>query len=248
VSLPEVEPVENLASMRPPAVSCIVPVFNGGRYLQPAIESILSQTGPTPEIIVVDDGSTDNSAEIARSFGPAVRYCYQVNRGVSAARNRGVRMATGELICFLDADDLFLERKLESQQQQFLNRPELEFTAGLTEDFWSSDVAENERDHDSVMQAPYPRHIGTWMLRRSLFARIGDFDETMPLSQDVDWHLRAMQAGTVSETLPLILSRRRLHSGNRTRSARDACRAAVMQSLNRHLLAPRRVSLTSVPR
>ena len=216
-------------------ISCIVPVFNGERYLTEAIESILTQTAPPLEIIVVDDGSTDRTVELARSFGDAVRLVRQEHRGVSAARNHGVRVAHGELLAFLDADDLYLPRKLAQQRARFVARPELELSAAHTENFWSSELPEDARDHDPKMTAPWPRHISTWVMRSRLFERIGTFDEAMPLSQDVDWHLRAESAGVVSETLPDILTRRRLHLGNVTRHARADCRAAVLQSLRGHL-------------
>jgi len=226
--------------MEAPRISCVIPVHNGERYLAEAIASALAQTAPPAEVIVVDDGSTDRSSQIARGFGGRVRCERQPHRGVSAARNRGVRMAEGDLVCFLDADDLFVDRKLELQGQRFVERPELELSAALTENFWSHDIAEEERTHMSVMRSPWPRSIITWVFRPALFERIGGFDEAMPLSQDVDWHMRAVNAGAVTETLPVVLSRRRLHRHNHTRLARDECRAAVVRSLFRHVIAPRR--------
>jgi glycosyltransferase involved in cell wall biosynthesis len=216
-------------------ISCIVPVFDGERYLAEAIASIVAQTSPPFEIVVVDDGSTDRTIEVARSFGEAVRLVHQEHRGVSAARNHGARVARGDLLAFLDADDLYLPRKLELQRARFAARPELELCAAYTANFWSPDVADDARDHDPKMTAPWPRHISTWVMRSRLFERIGPFDEAMALSQDVDWHLRAESRGVVSETLPDVLTRRRLHMGNVTRHARADCRAAVLKSLRGHL-------------
>ena len=216
-------------------ISCVVPVFNGERYLAEAMASILNQTSPPVEIIVIDDGSTDGTVELARSFGDAVRVVLQEHRGVSAARNHGARVAHGELLAFLDADDLYLPPKLATQLARFVARPELELSAAYTVNFWSPEVAEHARDHDPKMTAPWPRHISTWVMRARLFERIGPFDEAMPLSQDVDWHLRAESLGVVSETLPDVLTRRRLHLGNVTRYARPDCRAAVLKSLRGHL-------------
>src|SRR5436853_333315 len=118
-------------------VSCIVPVFQGERYLRDAIASILAQTSPPFEVIVVDDGSSDRSVAIAESFGPPIRVLRQDHRGVSAARNHGVRAARGALLAFLDADDLFLPAKLAQQLARFTVRPELELSAAYTENFWS---------------------------------------------------------------------------------------------------------------
>ena len=216
-------------------ISCIVPVFNGERYLAEAIASVHAQTSPPLEIIVVDDGSTDRTAEIARSFGAPVRLVGQDHRGVSATRNHGARVARGALLAFLDADDLYLPHKLARQLARFVARPGLELSAAYTMNFWSPELADDARDHDPKMTAPWPRHISTWVMRAPLFERIGPFDEAMPLSQDVDWHLRAESRGVVSETLPDVLTRRRLHLGNVTRHVRADCRAAVLKSLREHL-------------
>ena len=97
--------------MGPPLVSCVVPCFDGERYLDECIQSILSQTHRPLEIIVVDDGSTDGSADIVRRFGDAVRYHRQENRGPGGACNTGVALATGEFVAFLEQDDLWLPPK-----------------------------------------------------------------------------------------------------------------------------------------
>ena len=104
--------------MDKPLVSVIVPVYNGEHYLSFAIHSILRQDYHPSEVIVVDDGSTDNSANIARSF-KEVRYIHQSNQGVAMARNVGIAAARGEFIAFLDADDLWTPNKLSIQNAQF---------------------------------------------------------------------------------------------------------------------------------
>ena len=216
-------------------VSCIIPVYNGGRYLADAIQSVLDQTLSPLEILVVDDGSTDGSADVAAALGDPVRVVRRARTGVSAARNEGVRVARGELVAFLDADDLFLPQKLDMQVARFRARPELELSSCLTENFWSPELALHQRDHDPKLTTPWPRALISWVLRPSLFARVGGFDERMRVSQDVDWNLRAEECGAVSETLPEVLCRRRLHAGNTTRYAHAECRAGVVQSLRRHL-------------
>ena len=224
-------------------ISCVIPVYNGERHLGEAIESVLHQTEPALEIIVVDDGSTDRSAEVVRSFGQRIRYEWRDHRGVSAARNSGIRMAKGELVCQLDADDVFVDCKLEVQAERFRMRPGLEFCAALTENFWSPELPEDERDHQSVMTEAWPRHLSTWLFRKPLFERTGGFDEDMRLSQDVDWLLRATIGEAVCETVPRILSRRRLHHLNNTRVAREECRAALLQSVSQHFLSGKRAAM-----
>ena len=221
--------------MKIPAISCTIPVHDGDRYLGEAIESVLAQTQPPAELIVVDDGSTDDSARVAHSFGERVRYLWQPHSGVSTARNRGIRASRHELIAFLDADDLFLPHKLERQLARFLARPALEMSAAYAVNFWSPELPAGERDHDPKLSAPWPRHICTWVVRRHLFETLGGFDEAMPLSQDVDWNIRVQGSGAVIETLPEALTRRRLHAGNATRKAREHCRQAVLRSLRANL-------------
>lgn len=112
---------------RLPLVSTIIAVYNGETYLEEAVKSALSQSYTSHEIVVVDDGSTDSTPDIIASFGDALRSIRQANAGVSAARNRGISAAHGELIAFLDADDLWLPRKLERQVALYLAQPETGF-------------------------------------------------------------------------------------------------------------------------
>lgn len=114
----------------PVAFSVIVPNFNNGATLARALESILSQDYPAHEIIVIDDGSTDHSAAVAAQFGSKVRYVYQDNAGVSAARNHGARIATGDWLAFLDADDIYLPGRLSAHAAWLAREPELDFLFG----------------------------------------------------------------------------------------------------------------------
>lgn len=106
-------------------VSVIIPNYNYGRFLSAALESVLSQTWPIHEVIVVDDGSTDNSAEVIAGYGKRVQFIKQKNQGVGAARNAGVAAASSDLVAFLDADDYWLPQKLELQVKRYLAEPEL---------------------------------------------------------------------------------------------------------------------------
>src|SRR5215468_9302617 len=108
-------------------ISCIVPVFNGERYVREALDSILAQTHRPLEIIVADDGSTDGSANVVAAFRDGVRYLRQSNQGPSSARNLGIRAALGDFIAFLDADDLWHPQKLQRQMDRFKTRPELDY-------------------------------------------------------------------------------------------------------------------------
>lgn len=205
-----------------PAVSVIIPVFNGAQYLAEAIDSALGQTRPPDEIVVVDDGSTDGSADIALRRGPPVRLVQQANAGLSAARNRGVREATGDILAFLDADDLWIARKLERQLDVFARAPELDAVSGWMAQFASPELPEAERAQltgDGVTSpAPF---AGTLLVRRAAFDRVGEFDTRLVVGEYLDWHARAVHAGLKMETLDEIVLRRRLHGANMTRRLRD---------------------------
>src|ERR1043165_3045241 len=110
-----------------PLVSVIIPVYNGARHLRAALESVFAQTYRSFEVIVVDDGSVDESAIIAQSF-PEVRYIHQTNCGVAAARNHGIEAARGEFLAFLDQDDLWTPDKLRLQIEYLLSHPEIGYT------------------------------------------------------------------------------------------------------------------------
>jgi glycosyltransferase involved in cell wall biosynthesis len=114
-------------------LSVIIPTHNRAAFVADAINSVLAQQAENLEIIVVDDGSGDNTAEIVKSFGPPVRYVYQANAGPSSARNRGVELAQGEFLGFLDDDDLWSSEKLAIQLPRLLDDPKLEIVLGHTQ-------------------------------------------------------------------------------------------------------------------
>ena len=116
-----------------PLISVIIPCYNYGRFLSEAVNSVLRQqkNGLTVEVIVVDDGSTDDTAAVAQGFGAAIRYVYQEHQGVCAVRNAGIRAAEGEFLVFLDADDLLTANTLSSQLDNFASHPETDASVCL---------------------------------------------------------------------------------------------------------------------
>lgn len=205
--------------MMNPLVSCIVPVFNGERFLAEAIGSILGQTYRNLEVIVVDDGSTDDTASIVAGFGDSVRYIRQANAGPATARNRGIRDAHGDFIAFLDADDLWHEDKLEQQLARFRVRPELAYSVTLIQNFWEEEVRdEATRFKDHPRSRPVPGYVTqTLLVRREWLDSTAGLDASMAHGDAADWFQRADAAGAVGEVLQEVLTRRRLHSKNRSR-------------------------------
>lgn len=170
-------------------VSVIVPTFNGAATIVDAIESIRAQSMPV-EIIVVDDGSTDDTSRIVRDLGVlAIR---QDNAGPAAARNTGLAHATAPFIAFIDDDDIWMPRRLQTQLAILEAHPEVMATIG-----YSAFVA-CDANGDAMGEPTEPHlfaNMGASLVRAEAFARIGAFDPTLAGSEDVDWYLRLRDAG-----------------------------------------------------
>jgi glycosyltransferase involved in cell wall biosynthesis len=213
-----------------PLVSVIMPVFDRERFVGEAIDSVLAQTYPRIETIVVDDGSSDASAEVAESRGVTV--LRREHEGVSAARNAGVAAATGELIAFLDSDDLWPRDRVAVQVACFRERPELNVLVAYARIFLEPGEPRPEWiDEDWIASlrieplegvAPEPGISGavqspmTMMARAHVFDAIGGFDTSYSIGEDVDWLMRASDAGFGHEVLPHVVLHYRFHSGNTT--------------------------------
>jgi glycosyltransferase involved in cell wall biosynthesis len=202
-----------------PLISCIVPAFNAERFLGEALDSILAQTWRPIEVIVVDDGSADDTAQVAKRYGERITYICQANAGPAAARNRGLDAATGAYVAFLDADDVWHEEKLSRQMARFDARPELELCLAHIQNFWEPEfMDEEDRLRDHRFSKPIPAYVTQAMLaRRTLFDVVGQFDTTLRIVDDTDWFLRAADRGTVTEVMPVVLISRRLHESNISR-------------------------------
>jgi glycosyltransferase involved in cell wall biosynthesis len=204
-----------------PGSSVVIPVYNGERYLAEAIESVLGQTLPPLELIVVDDGSSDRSAEIARSFGPAVRYEFQANGGPAAAMNRGVALARGPLVAFLSADDLWVPEKLAWQTAALLEGGAVDLVFGHAQHFYSPELDAATCRTLRCPADPMPAYsAGTLLTRRDTFLRVGTFDERWRAGEFMDWYARATELGFRDVALPAVVLRRRVHGANHsTRTA-----------------------------
>jgi glycosyltransferase involved in cell wall biosynthesis len=220
-------------------VSCIVPVFNGERYLSEALDSILKQSYKPLEIIVVDDGSRDGTREVVQRYGTRVRYLHQSNAGPGVARNLGLGAATGEFVAFLDADDLWNTEKLERQIACFRARPDLEVCLTHVQNFWIPELREEEtRLRLERLAQPLPGYVPqTVLARRAVFEKVGPFNGALRHGEDTDWFLRAAEQGTVMEMLPEVFVRRRIHHHNMTRiealSSQNTLVGVIKESLNR---------------
>ena len=183
--------------LKKPLVSVIIPTYNRGWVVQEAIDSVLDQDFSDYELIVVDDGSDDNTREILESYGKAITVLQQSNRGVSAARNRGIAEAAGRLIAFLDSDDLWLPRKLTTQVKFFAENADA--VINQTQEIWiRNGVRVNpKKRHHKFSGMIFERSLALClvspsavMIKKCLFDAVGVFDEQLPACEDYDLWLR----------------------------------------------------------
>ncbi|MEO8667203.1 MAG: glycosyltransferase family A protein [Bauldia sp.] len=200
-------------------ISVIVPVYNGAAFLREALLSVLNQTVAPDEIIVVDDGSTDSSAEVVAAFAPLVRYMAKANGGPASARNAGIAAAEHEFLAFIDQDDLWHRAKLERQLACFAEDPRLDLCYAHVDLFWDAALAAEEqayRDHRRARAVP-GYSTPTLLARRSAFERVGPLDVTLRFGDATDWTMRALEAGLRTMLLPDVLLYHRMHPANLTR-------------------------------
>jgi len=207
-----------------PLISVMIGVYNAAPYLGEAIESVFGQTYRPLELIVVDDGSDDGSGEVARGYGNALVYAHQENAGNGAARNHAVRLASGQVFAFLDADDRFVRDKLERQWAALEADPGLDMVFGHVREFVSPELTEEER---ATIRTPAPGPApwtapNLMMIRRDSFLRVGPFSETVRVGVTVDWYARATEQGLRSAMLPVVVLERRLHLANNGLRVRES--------------------------
>lgn len=184
-------------------VSVVIPAYNAQDYIGRAIDSVLAQTLPPDEIIVVDDGSTDNTARVVKSYGSKVRYIHQENAGASVARNAGIDAAAGPWIAFLDSDDEWLPEKLRLQTELLKRNPDLTWAGG---NYYTRDMQNHRLDRITVDQLKCRKHLGdteqvnyfsayvdglciltsTAIINKSVFEQVGNFRVGQKWAQDTD--------------------------------------------------------------
>lgn len=206
-----------------PALSVIIPVRNGARYLGAAITSVLEQGEPDLEVIVlVDAASTDNSAAVAESFTspapagtPVVRCVPHPPLSLAAARNEGVALARGLLLLHLDADDELTPGSLAVRLAVLAAQPDVEMVTGAMVSFVSPEIPPADAARYAVPAGPQRGGLpGTTLLRTRCAHRIGPQNVSLPHSADLDWMLRAEEAGAKAVQLPEVVLRRRIHGRN----------------------------------
>ena len=208
-------------------VSVIIPTFNSGPLVVEAVRSVLSQTTPVSEVIVVDDGSTDDTAQRMAEFGEPVRYVRQANGGVSTARNRGMAEATHDFVAFLDADDVWHPRKIETQLRAMARNPEFGLIGTNLHDWPGEHPKLPEGEFESP---PAPIELkklivrnglvtSTVMARREVLRQVGEFDLELRGPEDHDYWIRAAKCTTVGKIAESLTGYRSSTPGSLSKNA-----------------------------
>jgi glycosyltransferase involved in cell wall biosynthesis len=232
-----------------PLISAIVPVYNGDGFLAEAIQSIRRQNYQPLEIIIVDDGSTDKTAEIAAQFDDKVRYIYQSNQGPSAARNHGIILAKGEVIAFLDVDDLWADNVLSDFAGYLVTHPEVEIVQGLIQRMQlETDSAWENSNAFTPKYQPYQFiNLGSALYRRSVFDKVGVFDPTLSDNEDTDWFVRAWEQNICKVVMPRVMLFYRKHAYNMTLQQKDLVHFGLMKIYKRRIERARARSSQGLP-
>ncbi len=219
----------------PTDVSVIIAVRDGSRYLVEALTSVTDQTRPAAQIIVVDDGSTDGSAELASRTVPWARIVRQAPTGYAAAVNHAVSVATGSVLAFLDADDRWSPDSLARRLHRLDGEDSPEIVVGATQNFLSPDLSDAEasaiRIHTRAFRAEV---LAAALIRADAFDRVGPLDESLRTGSAIDWMSRARSSDTTFAFVDEVVLHRRLHASNLGRSNQDDRNADLLRVVRAH--------------
>jgi glycosyltransferase involved in cell wall biosynthesis len=237
-----------------PRVSAIITTYNRKAFVLEAVESVLAQTYEDYELIVVDDGSGDGTGEVLAHYGEQLLYTFQPNEGVSAARNRGLEIAQGEFIAFLDSDDLWLPEKLQQQVDFMDEHPQAQIC--YTDEIW---IRRGKRVNPRKKHAKYSGEIyphclplciispSSALMRRGLFEQVGTFDPQLPVCEDYDLWLRVASLVPIFFIPHMLIVKRGGHPEQLSQSSwgNDRYRVmALVKILERGTLSPQMRELT----
>jgi glycosyltransferase involved in cell wall biosynthesis len=216
-------------------VSVIIPAYNAEAFLEETLQSIHQQTVQPAEIIVIDDGSTDRTAEIVQQFPHDIRYVYQNNQGQEAAAEHGIRLATSDYVAFLDADDLWVPDKLEKQLKLLEEHPGTQIILGHLQRFW---VDAEGKKH--FLEPEFAMSFISALIHKPLFDRERIAVEALKRSYDIDWFLRAREQNIATHIHRNTVAFYRRHGNQMTSQATDEDNKAELLRLLRRSIDRRR--------
>ena len=201
-------------------MTVVVASWNGERFLRESLDSLFAQDYDSFEVVFVDDGSEDGTAQIAQSF--PVRYMRQQNRGLPAARNAGLQLARGSLIAFLDDDDLLPPTKLRVQAHYLRDHPEAGCVLGRQTWIVEEGIAAPELPRDPIFGEVGGVQLVSAMIRRHVLEQLGGFDPSYRYAEDRDLFIRMRELGVEIAVLPDVVLHKRLHGSNMTMNRPDS--------------------------
>ena len=220
-----------MSNMDAPRVSVLIPCYNAGVFLAQAIQSVLAQTFQDFEIVVVDDGSTDDSAAVAKGFD-AVRYVCKPHSGISATRNMAIAQAKGEFLAFLDADDLWHPEKLQKQVAHLDANPQCQLVHCHAKNFFDGPQEQMTLRQKQLMEANLENYMASSCIRRTVFEKYGSFREDLAVGEDTHWIARLRAAGVdMGHCIAEELYFRRIHCSNISLSHEKVDRKDMMALL-----------------
>ncbi|WP_436516308.1 glycosyltransferase family A protein [Ekhidna sp. To15] len=193
-------------------ISVIIPAYNAGKFISKTLNSVFSQSLIPHEVIVVDDGSTDNTSEVIKQFD--AKYSYQKNQGTAGALNHGVQLATGNVYAFLDHDDIWQPNKLLLQNKVLESKPEVDMVFTLLENIIVNETLEDLVDVD--LGPVNGIHKSTFMVRETSFRKIGQFSTSCGTQEFLNWFSHALEQGLKAHTVQEVLVSRTIHGSNQT--------------------------------
>jgi glycosyltransferase involved in cell wall biosynthesis len=217
-------------------VSVIVPVFDGERHLEDALDSVAGQTYPAFELIVVDDASSDRSADLARAHAAVTLVvCRETRGGPGAARNDGVARACGTHIAFLDADDYWAENKLERQVRALEANPDASIAGCLISEFHDPELSDTEKQ-TMPLRSAVAALPSTMLIKKEAFDRVGGFvADGGTGTETLEWGLAVQEAGLIVVSVHDAVAFRRLHATNTSRVRRASQRHGYLAALKKSL-------------
>ena len=217
------------------AVSVIIAVRDGARYLPEALASLAGQSTPPSEVIVVDDGSTDGSGEVAARSTATVRVLTRPPIGYAAAVNHGVAAATSSLLAFLDADDRWTPGSLARRLDRLAGDDAPDVVVGASENYLSPDLTEAEASTIRLQTGTFQAELlGATLVRAEVFRRVGPLDEELRTGSAIDWVSRARSAGVTFAPVDEVVLHRRIHASNLGRSEQAARNADLLRIVRAH--------------
>jgi glycosyltransferase involved in cell wall biosynthesis len=224
-------------------VSVIVPFYNSERYLAEAVESVLNQTYRPIECLLVNDGSTDGSAALAAAMAEKHTelrlLCLPGNRGPAAARNTAIAKAGGDFVTFLDADDCMLPQRLAFQVGYLTEHPDVDLVFCAEERLVESGASPEFLSRYTVLNQPKGYYIMSMMVRPSIFDRVGPFNPTCRVAEDLDWLFRAAAAGVVIAKVNRVMTRHRMHESNLSYRVKEI-QSTMIRSLHERITERRK--------